>query len=83
MRSRSTVPIVQESQEMNELYGTYYNGVEYITVNDNNDLYATLETEENTINSEEEAASNSMNESVEPIEDDNGYARLPSRDDIT
>ena len=87
MRSRSTAPIVREHREVNELYGTYYNGVGYITVNDNNDLYATLETEENTNNPEEEVASNSLvetNESqVEPIVDDDGYARIANKENKT
>ena len=59
------------------MYGTYYNGVEYNTANDNNELYgsneyATLEPEEST--TAEEA--NSLSPTV-PEEEEDDYAKLP------
>ena len=75
-KKRTTTP---DNRHVNALYGTYYNGVEYNTANDRNARYG--RTEEDTATTEfmdtNPGYANNTGRSNEPVEEDDGYARLP------
>ena len=84
-RSMRSTGTGNETQDVNAMYGTYYNGVEYNTVNDNNELYGrneydTLGPEVGTAAEEANSHPPTVGDIRGPEEEEDGYARLPIND---